>query len=120
MTKENKKREEIVEGMWQKLKDVGFVKSTNSVTGEEELHDILVEDREETIYVEGEFDKPAFEEYITQALSQREEEVRRAEKERQYELLMSCLPKDAENLSTLTPDQALRLIKKFINKNPWD
>lgn len=48
------------------------------------------------------------------------EEVKQNERERQYDLLMSCLPKNAENLSTLTPDQALQLIKCFIIKQPWN
>jgi len=52
---------------------------------------------------------------ILKALSQAQKE----EQERQYNLLMSCLPKDAENLSTLTNDQAKRLIDCFIKKNPW-
>jgi hypothetical protein len=38
----------------------------------------------------------------------------------QWEMMMECLPKDAENLSTLIPDQALRLMKCFIAKQPWD
>ena len=40
--------------------------------------------------------------------------------EKQYELLISCLPEDAENLSTITLNQAQRLIKCFIKKNPWN
>ena len=48
------------------------------------------------------------------------EEALQEERERQYKLLMSCLPKDAENLSTLTPYQALRLIQCFLKKNPWN
>ena len=39
-----------------------------------------------------------------------EEYVRR----RIWELLMECLPKDAENLSLLTPDQKIRLFDKFM------
>lgn len=35
-------------------------------------------------------------------------------------LMMKCLPKDAENLSSLTDDQAKRLIDKFLKSNPWD
>ena len=57
---------------------------------------------------------------IEQAKADQRSEIVEKEKERQYELLMSCLPKDAENLSTLTSDQAKRLINCFIKKNPWD
>jgi hypothetical protein len=46
--------------------------------------------------------------------------AREEEKERQYDLIMESLPKDAENLSTLTPDQSLSLIKSFLNKKPWN
>lgn len=53
-------------------------------------------------------------------ISEAREEGRREEKERQYSLLMDCLPKDAENLSSLTPDQAKRLIDSFLKKNPWN
>ena len=42
------------------------------------------------------------------------------ERERNWELMMDCLPKDAENLSTLTDDQAGRLIREFLKKKPWD
>ena len=45
---------------------------------------------------------------------------RKKEREMQYELLMSCLPEDAENLSTLTDDQAGRLVKCFLKKHPWN
>jgi hypothetical protein len=31
-----------------------------------------------------------------------------------WKLLMDCLPSDAENLSTLTPDQKIRLLNKFL------
>lgn len=41
------------------------------------------------------------------------------ESDRIYNLTMSCLPKDAENLSTLTDDQAGRLMRCFLKKNPW-
>uniref|UniRef100_A0A6H1ZFW0 Uncharacterized protein n=1 Tax=viral metagenome TaxID=1070528 RepID=A0A6H1ZFW0_9ZZZZ len=47
-------------------------------------------------------------------------EAEAKERKRQYELLMSCLPEDAENLSTLTDDQAKRLIDCFLKKSPWD
>jgi len=56
-----------------------------------------------------------FRNFLSEAISQTERE----EKERQYDMMMKCLPSDAENLSTLTPDQAFRLIKCFIKKNPW-
>ena len=45
--------------------------------------------------------------------------IRAEERERQFNMLMSCLPKDAENLATLTPEQALKLITKFISLRPW-
>lgn len=48
-----------------------------------------------------------------------EKRVREEERERQYDLMMRSLPSDAENLSTLTPDQAYRLIKSFLEKKPW-
>ena len=56
------------------------------------------------------------EEVFSKALSQ----AKAKERERQYELLMSCLPEDAENLSTLTDNQAKRLIDCFLKKSPWD
>ncbi|MDD3267667.1 MAG: hypothetical protein PHC75_10880 [Burkholderiales bacterium] len=34
--------------------------------------------------------------------------------------LMMSLPSDAENLSTLTPDQALKTIRTFMDKRPFD
>jgi hypothetical protein len=40
--------------------------------------------------------------------------------EHQYDMMMKCLPSDAENLSTLTPDQAFRLMRCFIKSNPWN
>jgi hypothetical protein len=48
------------------------------------------------------------------------QELLQRERKRQYDLLMGCLPEDAENLSTLTDDQAGRLIRCFIKKNPWN
>jgi hypothetical protein len=49
-----------------------------------------------------------------------EKTVREEEKERQWELMMECLPSNAENLSTLTPYQAYKLINCFLGKNPWN
>jgi len=37
-----------------------------------------------------------------------------------WKLMMDCLPKDAENLSSLTDDQAGRLMRCFLAKNPWN
>jgi hypothetical protein len=51
---------------------------------------------------------------------QEKELSRKEERERQFDLIMRSLPTDAENLSTLTPDQAIRLIRSFISKNPWN
>jgi len=48
------------------------------------------------------------------------QKAREEERERQYCLMMESIPSDAENLSTLTLDQAFRLIKSFISKKPWN
>lgn len=37
-------------------------------------------------------------------------------KELVFNTLIESLPEDAENLSTLTPDQALQLLKTFMSK----
>ena len=48
------------------------------------------------------------------------EQAKKEEREWQYGLMMDSLPKDAENLSTLTESQALKLIQDFIRKHPWN
>ena len=57
---------------------------------------------------------------LSKIISEAKEKQHKEIIEKQYELLISCLPEDAENLSTLTSDQAQRLIKCFIKKNPWN
>jgi len=48
------------------------------------------------------------------------QKAREEERDRQFGLMMESIPSDAENLSTLTLDQAFRLIKSFISKKPWN
>lgn len=73
--------EDIVDGLWKKIDDCGFVKSTNSVTGKQEMLDPIVNDMEATIEIRGEFDKYAIEEWLTTALTRvREEERKRVRK----------------------------------------
>jgi hypothetical protein len=59
-------------------------------------------------------------EFIRQEKELSRREGAKEERERQFDLIMKCLPSDAENLSTLTPDQAMRLIRSFISNNPWN
>ena len=56
---------------------------------------------------------------LREALQKELTTARREERERQWKLMMECLPSDAENLSLLTPDQAQRLIKCFIKNKKY-
>lgn len=38
------------------------------------------------------------------------------EKEECFDTLMSCIPKTAENISTITPEDARKMLQDFVNK----
>lgn len=62
MSEENKKsidamKERMLLGFLKALDDIAFVKSTNSVTGEEKILIPVIEDMEAIIKIHGEFDR---------------------------------------------------------------
>lgn len=70
----------IEEKFWKEFENNVFISETNSITGEKKKHNPIIEDREETIYIHGKFDKRGIEQSIYNIISEVLEDVAGEEK----------------------------------------
>jgi broad-specificity NMP kinase len=60
--------EQEIEAFWKMLDNSQFVKTTDSITGEVEVHPEAIVDMEATVRINGEFDKEAINDWLYEHL----------------------------------------------------